>query len=80
MDSYSLADAKARLSELVDRVEAGESVEITRRGRTVARVVPVGKAPKPINWEALRRLTESQPMQKEGACDLIRRMRDDARY
>jgi prevent-host-death family protein len=80
MDSYSLADAKARLSELVDRVEAGESVEITRRGRIVARVVPVAKAPKPIDWDALRRLTEGQPMQEEGAGEFIRRMRDDARY
>ncbi|HEX8224279.1 MAG TPA: type II toxin-antitoxin system prevent-host-death family antitoxin [Allosphingosinicella sp.] len=80
MDSYSLADAKARLSELIDRVEAGESVEITRRGRAVARVVPAAKTPSPIDWEALRRLTEGQPMQKDGAGDFIRRLRDDARY
>ena len=32
MERINLADAKARLSEIVDRVEAGESIEIVRRG------------------------------------------------
>ncbi|MEE3502576.1 type II toxin-antitoxin system prevent-host-death family antitoxin [Acidiphilium acidophilum] len=30
MDAIILADAKAHLSELVDRVEAGESIDIPR--------------------------------------------------
>jgi prevent-host-death family protein len=80
MDSYSLADAKARLSELVDRVEAGETVEITRRGRIVARVVPASKAPKPIDWAALERLRAGLPVQKAGAGEFVRRMRDTDRY
>ena len=33
-------DAKTHLSQLLDRVEAGEEIEITRRGRPVARLVP----------------------------------------
>ena len=37
MDAINLADAKAHLSELVDRVEAGDSIDITRRGKPVAR-------------------------------------------
>lgn len=80
MDSYSLADAKARLSELVDRVEAGETVEITRRGRTVARVVPAQKAPKAVDWAALERLRARLPTQSEGAGEFVRRMRDTDRY
>ena len=32
MDAINLADVKAHLSELVDRVEAGDSIDITRRG------------------------------------------------
>ena len=80
MDSYSLADAKARLSELIDRVEAGDTVEITRRGKTVARVMPAQPAVKPIDWDDLRGFTDSQPVQKEGAGELIRRMRDTDRY
>ncbi|MBC7221120.1 type II toxin-antitoxin system prevent-host-death family antitoxin [Candidatus Bipolaricaulota bacterium] len=37
----SVSVAKARLSELLDRVRRGESVLITDRGRPVARLVPV---------------------------------------
>lgn len=76
MDSYSLADAKARLSELIDRVEAGESVEITRRGKPVAKVVPTEKKLKPIDFDALERLRASLPRQKKSAAELIREMRD----
>lgn len=43
MDAIRLADAKARLSELVDRVEAGESIDITRRGKPVARLTAAAR-------------------------------------
>src|ERR1700745_1690817 len=33
MSAVNLADAKAHLSELVDRVETGDSIDITRRGK-----------------------------------------------
>lgn len=35
-------DAKAKILSILDDVEAGEEVEITRRGRTIARLVPAG--------------------------------------
>ena len=38
MDTITLAEAKAHLSELVDRIEAGDSIDITRRGKPVARL------------------------------------------
>ena len=76
MDSYSLADAKARLSELIDKVEAGETVEITKRGKPVAKVVPAGKRLKPIDLEALARLRARLPWQEKSAAELIREMRD----
>ena len=34
-------EAKTKLAELLDKVEAGESVTITRRGREVARLVGI---------------------------------------
>ena len=46
-------DAKTHLSQLLDRVEQGEQIEITRRGRPVARLVPCDKG---INAEGLQRL------------------------
>ena len=80
MDTVSLADAKAHLSELIDRVEAGEDICITRRGKPVARIVGIERPRKPIDIEAWRKLTDSMPMSEESAADFIRRMRDDARY
>jgi prevent-host-death family protein len=80
MDTISLADAKARLSELVDRAEAGEDVCITRRGKPVVRLTRLQQPKKPVDVEALRRLTASMPMQPESAGEFIRRMRDEDRY
>lgn len=38
--SVGVHEAKTHLSRLLERVEAGETVEITNRGRVVARLVP----------------------------------------
>ena len=40
MSAFALFAAKNRLSELVDRVIAGETIEITRHGKVVARLAP----------------------------------------
>jgi prevent-host-death family protein len=80
MKTINLADAKARLSEIVDRVEAGETVQILRRGKAVAQLGPVKREPKPVDVAALRRNAKKMPFQSESAGEFIRRMRDDDRY
>lgn len=40
MKQIQLSVAKAQLSELIDEVERGETVVITRHGKPVARLVP----------------------------------------
>lgn len=80
MDAISLADAKARLSELVDRVQAGESIDITRRGKPVARLTAVAKPLKQIDAGLLQAMTSTMPVQVNAAADLVRTMRDDDRY
>ncbi|MDG4873607.1 type II toxin-antitoxin system prevent-host-death family antitoxin [Mesorhizobium sp. WSM4935] len=80
MNEINLADAKAHLSELVDRVEAGDSIDITRRGKPVARLTAVAKPRKPIDVALLRSLTAVMPAQSESAADLVRSMRDSDRY
>jgi len=80
VDTVSLADAKAHLSELVDRVEAGDSIEITRRGKRVARLSAVAKPRKPVDIALLKSLTAMMPPQAESAADLVRTMRDGDRY
>jgi prevent-host-death family protein len=55
MITSSISETKAKLSALLDRVRAGESVTITDRGTPVARIVPV--PPADVDWnERLERL------------------------
>jgi prevent-host-death family protein len=39
----TIADAKAHFAECVREVEAGRSIVLTRHGRAVARLVPIGE-------------------------------------
>ncbi len=41
MPTVGLAEAKAKLSELVDQVERGEEVVLCRYGKPVAKIVPM---------------------------------------
>ena len=77
-----------RLAEMVDAAERGETVEITRRGRTVARVVGELSAEDPdkggteLDLEALERLHASLPPEVR-AIDwtaAVRQMREDDRF
>lgn len=40
--NFGTADAKARFSELLARVEGGETITIQRHGKPVAKLVPAG--------------------------------------
>jgi prevent-host-death family protein len=80
MITVSLANAKAHLSELVERAAAGEAVCITRRGKAVAQITAVDPPRKRIDVAALRAVTDAMPVQTETARDFIRRMRDEDRY
>lgn len=80
MSGVNIADAKAQFSALVDRAAAGEHVQILRRGKPVAQIVPVPMPRKPIDFAALRALTDAMPVQQETGSDLVRRMRDGERY
>ncbi len=82
MRSMSLADVKAQLSAVVERVQAGETVWLTKRGKPVAQIAPIER-PRPlkkIDVEALRRHAATMTYQEESAGDFIRRMRDEDRY
>lgn len=45
MASYSVAEAKDKLPALLNAVERGEAVTITRRGKPVANLTPVSPPP-----------------------------------
>lgn len=79
MKGINLADAKARFSELVDRVEAEGSIDILRRGKPVARLTSITRPRRPIDLAELRSLTDTLPRQVDSAADLVRAMRDGDR-
>ena len=56
MSQIGAFEAKTHLSELLDRVEAGEELVIARRGRPIARLVPVADANQQRAADAVKRL------------------------
>ncbi len=80
MTDVSVADAKARFSEIIERVIAGDTVRITRRGKVVAQITGAQQPRKPIDFDAIEAFRNSLTPQTEGAGEFMRRLRDDARY
>ena len=52
----SVTDAKARLTDLVRRAEAGEEIVLTRHGQAAVRLVPVRSV---LDGKARRKLLEA---------------------
>jgi prevent-host-death family protein len=83
MRTLTLAETKSRLSAVVDQVVAGEEIVITRRGRPVARIIAERERPAENvvgTIEALREFVLSQPLQPGSATDVVRELRDGARF
>ena len=81
MGTHSVAEAKNRLSELIDRALAGEGVTITRHGRPVVELRPVELGPGPVkpedlDWLAAHRASLG-PAPAQGAGNLVSAMRDE---
>jgi prevent-host-death family protein len=80
MSTYSVADAKNKLPELIDRALKGEGVVITRHGRPVVELKPIPEPVRPVSaadldWLASRRVGTKQPAEDAGA--LLSEMRDE---
>ena len=76
MVTVSLAQAKARLSELVDKVEAGQEVVITRRGKAVAHLSAVAGPRKPLPLRELAGFRATMPRLRRPTAELLREVRD----
>jgi prevent-host-death family protein len=83
MATYSIAEAKDRLSHLVKQAEQGEDVAITRHGKVVAYLrAAAERAHRRPSREFIEQLAErakSRPSLGQNAVDIIRRMRDGER-
>jgi prevent-host-death family protein len=55
MNTVGIYDAKNKLSELLDRVEAGEIIAVTRHGKKVALLTPLNQE-RPNARQAIARL------------------------
>ncbi len=77
MVTVNLARAKVRLSELLDKVEAGHEVVITRRGKTVAQMSAIGGSKKPLPIKQLAEFRSTMPRLRNSAAELLRELRDE---
>lgn len=80
MADVNLADAKARLSELINKVATGETVQIIKRGKPVAKLTAMNATKRPVDLAALRKVTSAMPRQVQSAGSFVRSMRDEDRY
>lgn len=80
MSAYSVAQAKAHLSALLDQVARGESVTLTKRGKPVARIIPAEQRPeKPkLDLRALEQFRSKLPKSRVDSVTTMRKMRDEA--
>ena len=76
MHSMSLAHAKAHLSELLNTVESGQEVVITRHGRPVARVLPANAVKQTLPLARLAKLRQQLPARKGSSSAALRELRD----
>ena len=77
MLSVTLVEAKAHLSELLDKIESGEEVLITRHGRPVAHLTAVKQPKEPVRSRAAFRAR--MPRLRKPSAILLREARDEER-
>lgn len=73
----SVADTKAHLSELLARIECGEEIVISRRGKPVARLSPVQQPRDAVT--SLADFRRKLPHQKIPASEVLKRLREESR-
>ena len=80
MGTHSVAEAKNKLPELIDRALGGEGVIITRHGKPVAELRALPEPPRPVtaadlDWLAAER--SKLPRSSIDAGTFVSRMRDE---
>lgn len=77
MVTVSLAHAKVHLGELLDQVEAGQEVAITRHGKTVAHLSAAVRPKKPLPLRELAEFRATMPRLSRPAAELLGEERDE---
>ena len=67
MKSFNVRHIQHHLAAVLADVQGGEVIEVCRRGRPVARIVPLSSVPPPSDWShAERRLQAAYPTPSGG--------------
>ncbi len=84
MRSYSVAEAKAKFSEMMQLAASGEEVRVTKHGKPYVRLInETGGAPieshkmQKIDWDRLKQLRQSMPPLGISAVELVRQIREN---
>ena len=64
MQSVGIYEAKTRFSALIELVEQGEEVRITRHGKEVVRMLPVRRKPVITDEQIARELEQIKALQQ----------------
>ena len=80
MERVGAASARAALSRLLRRVEAGERFVITKRGRAVAELRPVAARDAEAIQDAIERLEEFQRTHDLGGISIRALFEEGRRY
>ena len=68
-----MRQARIQMAELLDSVEAGEEILITRRGKPVARLTEAGSTGAPaISFPSRRDLRERLPRARTTSAEIVR--------
>lgn len=79
MKQIQASIAKAKLAELLDEVERGESIAITRHGKTIARLVPEQDARQEESRRAIEQIREARKSAPRATIEEILAWRDEGR-
>jgi prevent-host-death family protein len=80
METVGAFEAKTRLSQLLERVAQGETIQITKRGRPVALLTPPAAAQTPDLERIVAEIRESRKGRKLGRISLRALIEEGRRY
>lgn len=79
MKYIAASEAKAKFAELLDQVEQGETIAITRHGKVIARIGPDEEAIFQRSREAMQRIMEARKTAARVTVEELLAWRDEGR-
>ncbi|MBS0530648.1 MAG: type II toxin-antitoxin system Phd/YefM family antitoxin [Proteobacteria bacterium] len=79
MKHVQATELKAKLAELLDEVERGQTLVVTRHGKPIARIMPDEEAAIERSREAMQRIMEAREKAPKVTVEELLQWRDDGR-